>query len=111
MSNLPISVNIFRIILSIRSLNHYFSPRQLTPGTNWAFQADWCPRNLSILATSYFDRKVSVHSTQSLNVEALEAHEAATAQAAGASAAGHGTTSTSPFGMNAFGGSQRCRFV
>ncbi|KAL5498571.1 SEC31 [Sanghuangporus vaninii] len=45
---------------------------ELPYAANWAFQAQWCPRNPDLLATAYFDGTIGIHSIQTTN-EAAEA--------------------------------------
>lgn len=39
---------------------------ELSPSTNWTFDAQWCPRNPNLIATASFDGQIGVHSLQSI---------------------------------------------
>ncbi|KAK4049617.1 protein transport protein S31 [Microbotryomycetes sp. JL221] len=38
---------------------------EVTPSSNWAFDAQWCPKNPSIIATAGLDGKIAIQSVQS----------------------------------------------
>ncbi|CAH7678466.1 hypothetical protein BY996DRAFT_4633921 [Phakopsora pachyrhizi] len=42
---------------------------ELPPSSNWAFQADWCPKNPNLIATASFDGRIAIKSVQSTGVD------------------------------------------